>query len=53
VASTPKKPAKVAKKAAAKLGRSVSTSSPDEVKLLSGGNPQIAKGYGESSSVTG
>lgn len=48
MASAPKKPAKVATKAAVKLGRSVSMSSPDEVKLLSGGNPQIAKGYGDA-----
>jgi hypothetical protein len=39
---TSKKSAKVAKKAAAKPGAA------KPVKLLSGGNPQIAKGYGDA-----
>ena len=38
---TPKKPAKAAKKAAAKRGAA-------KPKLLAGGNPQIAKGYGDA-----
>jgi hypothetical protein len=45
-----KKPAKVAKKAAAKRSppRKAAKSKPGEVALLSGGNPQIAKGYGDA-----
>jgi hypothetical protein len=47
-----KKPALVAKKPAAKAGTAKTTKSPKpkpgEVTLLSGGNPQIAKGYGDA-----
>jgi hypothetical protein len=45
---TPKKPAKVAKKPAAKQAGAKGPKSPAKpVKLLSGGNPQIAKAYGD------
>ena len=44
---TPKKPAKVAKKPAAKQRKPLKPG-PDGVVLLSGGNPQIAKGYGDT-----
>jgi hypothetical protein len=46
---TPKKPAKVAKKPAAKQAGAKAPKSPTKpVKLLSGGNPQIAKAYGDA-----
>lgn len=43
----PKKPAKNAKKAGAKPGTSGPKLVAAKPKLLSGGNPQIAKGYGD------
>src|SRR5688572_4130848 len=53
---TSKKPAKAAKKTtakrvaarAAKPRKTAPKSGPGEVVLLSGGNPQIAKGYGDA-----
>jgi hypothetical protein len=46
---TPKRPAKIAKKTAAKVARRTAPKPrPGEVVLLSGGNPQIAKGYGDA-----
>src|SRR5262245_28414143 len=44
---TPKKSAKVTKKAAARPRKPLKPG-PDGVVLLSGGNPQIAKGYGDA-----
>ena len=47
----PKKPAKIAKKAAAKRVVAKPRKTATKVakpKLLSGGNPQIAKGYGDA-----
>lgn len=44
---TAKKPVKVAKKAAAKPRKALPKPKAGEVVLLSGGNPQIAKGYGD------
>lgn len=43
-----RKPAKVAKKAAVKARKTVSKPKSGKVVLLSGGNPQIAKGYGDA-----
>lgn len=56
VDETPKKPAKAAKKPATKRAtvkaskprKTASEAQPGEVVLLSGGNPQIAKGYGDA-----
>lgn len=46
---TPKKPAKAAKKPAAKPAGAKAPKSPVKpAKLLSGGNPQIAKAYGDA-----
>lgn len=45
---TSKRSTKVAKKAAAKPRRAALKPGPDGVVLLSGGNPQIAKGYGDA-----
>jgi hypothetical protein len=46
---TPKKPEKIAKKPAAKQAGAKAPKSPAKpVKLLSGGNPQIAKAYGDA-----
>jgi hypothetical protein len=45
---TPRKATKVAKKAAAKPREAAPKSQSGEVVLLSGGNPQIAKGYGDA-----
>ena len=45
----PKKPAKIAKKPAAKqAGAKAPKSSAKPVKLLSGGNPQVAKAHGDA-----
>lgn len=44
----PKKPAKAAKKPAAKSRKAPLKPNKDGVVLLSGGNPQIAKGYGDA-----
>ena len=43
-----RKPAKVAKKAAVKPRKTASKPKSGKVVLLSGGNPQIAKGYGDA-----
>jgi hypothetical protein len=51
ITKKPKKPAKIAKKSAAKPRKAASKSQPGTAgppKLLSGGNPQIAKGYGDA-----
>lgn len=48
MARTSGTPAKAARKAAAEPRRTVPKSQPGEVVLLSGGNPQIAKGYGDA-----
>lgn len=45
---TPGKSAKVARKAAAKPREAAPKSQSNEVVLLSGGNPRIAKGYGDA-----
>jgi hypothetical protein len=46
---TPKKPEKIAKKPAGKRAGAKAPKSPAKpVKLLSGGNPQIAKAYGDA-----
>ena len=46
--TTSKKPGKVAKKTAAKPRQTTPNPPSGKVVLLSGGNPQIAKGYGDA-----